>query len=49
MTWWVEPDGAGGARIKYGTGNLGRNGTHWEAGFEIGKWHQVAMHIRWSR
>lgn len=54
MTWWVEPrepqkpQGAAGATIKYGTGNLGRNGTHWEADFAIGQWHQVAMHIRWS-
>ena len=39
---------ATGATIKYGTGNLGRNGTHWEADFAIGQWHQVAMHIRWS-
>ena len=48
MTWWVEPQGAAGATIKYGTGNLGRNGTHWEADFAIGQWHQVAMHIHWS-
>ena len=48
MTWWLEPQGAAGATIKYGTGNLGRNGTHWEADFAIGQWHQVAMHIRWS-
>lgn len=48
MTWWVEPKDSGGTLIKYGTGNLGRNGTHWEADFLIGKWHQVAMHIHWS-
>jgi len=48
MTWWVEPKEGGGALIKYGTGNLGRNGTHWEADFTIGKWHQLAMHIHWS-
>jgi hypothetical protein len=48
MTWWVEPKDGGGAVIKYGTGNLGRNGTHWEADFQAGKWHQLAMHIRWS-
>lgn len=49
MTWWLEP-AADGSRtlIKYGTGNLGRNGTHWEAEFAIGKWHHLAMHIRWS-
>jgi hypothetical protein len=47
MTWWVEPK-PGGALIKYGTGNLGRNGTHWEADFVPGKWHHLAMHIRWS-
>src|SRR5262252_3153206 len=48
MTWWVEPDGAGGSRIKYGTGNLGRNGTEWTSDFSTGKWHQLAMHIHWS-
>jgi hypothetical protein len=48
MTWWVEPKEGGGTLIKYGTGNLGRNGTHWEAEFATGKWHQLAMHIHWS-
>ncbi len=49
MTWWVEPkpDG-GGTLIKYGTGNLGRNGTEWEADFPIGQWHKLTMHIHWS-
>ena len=48
MTWWVEPKEGGGTLIKYGTGNLGRNGTEWEADFTTGKWHQLAMHIHWS-
>ena len=48
MTWWVEPKEGGGTLIKYGTGNLGRNGTHWSADFTTGKWHQMAMHIHWS-
>jgi len=48
MTWWVEPKDGGGALIKYGTGNLGRNGTEWAADFPIGKWRQLAMHIHWS-
>jgi hypothetical protein len=48
MTWWVQPEEGGRTVIKYGTGNLGRNGTHWEADFTIGKWHQLAMHIHWS-
>jgi hypothetical protein len=49
MTWWVEPkkDGSG-ATVKYGTGNLGRKGVHWEADFEVGRWHQLGMHIHWS-
>ena len=49
MTWWVEPnkDGAS-ALIKYGTGNLGRKGVHWERDFTIGQWHQLGMHIHWS-
>ena len=49
MTWWVEPkkDGAG-TFIKYGTGNLGRKGVHWEADFTVGRWHQLGMHIHWS-
>jgi hypothetical protein len=41
MTWWVQPKEGGGAVIKYGTGNLGRNETHWELDFPIGngiKW-----------
>ncbi len=49
MTWWVEPKADGsGASINYGTGNLGRNGVHWEADFTIGRWHQLDMHIHWS-
>ena len=48
MTWWVQPKEGGGTQIKYGTGNLGRNGTQWETDFTIGKWHQLAMHIHWS-
>ena len=49
MTWWVEPkpDGSG-AVVKYGTGNLGRKGTLWEADFAIDRWHQLGMHIHWS-
>lgn len=49
MTWWVEPkpDGSG-TLIKYGAGNLGRKGTHWEADFTIGEWHQLGMHVHWS-
>lgn len=48
MTWWVQPKESGGAQIAYGTGNLGRNGTEWQADFGIGKWHHLAMHIHWS-
>ncbi len=48
MTWWVEPAPGGQTAIKYGTGNLGRDGVLWAADFEIGKWHQLVMHIRWS-
>jgi Polysaccharide lyase len=49
MTWWVGPkaDGAG-TFIKYGTGNLGRKGVHWQGDFTIGQWHQLGMHIHWS-
>jgi hypothetical protein len=47
MTWWVEPK-EGGTVIKYGTGNLGRKGVHWENDFTIGQWHQLGMHIHWS-
>ena len=49
MTWWVEPkDNGAGTMIRYGTGNLGRNGTEWEAEFTTGQWHRLAMHIHWS-
>ncbi len=49
MTWWVEPKADGtGTAIKYGTGNLGRKGVHWEADFAVGRWHQLGMHIHWS-
>jgi Polysaccharide lyase len=49
MTWWVEPKKDGtGTLIKYGTGNLGRKGVHWQADFTIGQWHQLGMHIHWS-
>lgn len=48
MTWWVEPKAGGGTWIRYGTGNLGRNGTLWEVDFETGKWHHLTMHIHWS-
>jgi hypothetical protein len=49
MTWWVGPKADGsGAFIKYGTGNLGRKGVHWEGDFTVGRWHQLGMHIHWS-
>ncbi len=49
MTWWVEPKKDGtGTLVKFGTGNLGRKGVHWEADFSVGKWHQLGMHIHWS-
>ena len=49
MTWWVEPKKDGtGTTIKYGTGNLGRKGVHWEQDFTVGQWHQLGMHIHWS-
>lgn len=49
MTWWVEPKpGGDGTLIRYGTGNLGRDGIHWEADFTVGAWHQLGMHIHWS-
>lgn len=49
MTWWVEPSEDGKTtRIRYGTGNLGRNGTEWDGEFAIGTWHHLAMHIHWS-
>jgi hypothetical protein len=49
MTWWVEPKGVGpGTSVKFGTGNLGRNGVHWEGDFTVGRWHQLGMHIHWS-
>ncbi|MBM3761162.1 MAG: hypothetical protein FJW36_13040 [Acidobacteria bacterium] len=48
MTWWLEPNPEGGTLIRYGTGNLGRNGTEWSADFSTGKWHHLAMHIVWS-
>jgi hypothetical protein len=49
MTWWVEPKSDGsGVLVKYGTGNLGRNGVLWEQDFTIGEWHQLGMHIHWS-
>jgi hypothetical protein len=47
MTWWVEPREGGGATINFGTGNLGPS-KHWTADFTPGRWHQLAMHIRWS-
>jgi hypothetical protein len=49
MTWWVEPNKDGTrTTIKYGTGNLGRKGVHWEQNFTVGQWHQLGMHIHWS-
>jgi hypothetical protein len=49
MTWWVEPKADGsGALVRYGTGNLGRNGILWEAEFSVGVWHQLGMEILWS-
>ena len=47
MTWWVEPKGDHTV-IKYGTGNLGKKGVHWEGDFTVGQWHQLGMHIHWS-
>jgi|EP01043_Picozoa_sp_COSAG02_P016527 hypothetical protein len=47
MTWWVEPSFSGQV-IKFGTGNLGVKGVHWEADFTLETWHQLAMHVHWS-
>jgi hypothetical protein len=47
MTWWLEPK-ANGTVVRFGTGNLGRKGVHWEQDFVIGQWHQLGMHIHWS-
>lgn len=48
MTWWLEPKAGGGTVIRYGTGNLGRDGVHWTADFRPREWHQLGMQIRWS-
>lgn len=48
MTWWLQPSPDGKASIQYGTGNLGRNGTEWEADFPLRRWNHLAMHIHWS-
>eukprot|EP01046_Picozoa_sp_COSAG06_P076177 COSAG06_NODE_24183_length_670_cov_0.991243_1_plen_174_part_01 len=45
----VEPNASGeGTVVKFGTGNLGVKGVHWQADFTIGAWHQLGMHVRWS-
>jgi hypothetical protein len=48
MTWWLEPSPDGATKIRYGTGNLGRNGVEWESDFSVGEWHDLVMAIRWS-
>jgi hypothetical protein len=48
MKWWVEPKEGGGTLVKFGIGNLGKDGIHWIADFPIGKWHQLAMDVTWS-
>jgi hypothetical protein len=49
MTWWVEPrPGGAGRAVRFGTGNLGRDGVLWDGEFAVGTWHQLGMHVRWS-
>jgi hypothetical protein len=49
MTWWVEPRPAGaGTAVRFGTGDLGRDGPLWDGDFVVGRWHQLGMHIHWS-
>ena len=49
MTWWVEPrPGGAGTAVRFGTGNLGRDGVLWDGEFTVGRWHQLGMHVRWS-
>jgi hypothetical protein len=49
MTWWVEPRPAGaGTAVRFGTGDLGRNGVLWDGEFVVGRWHQLGMHVHWS-
>ncbi len=48
MTWWLEPKAGGGTVLRYGTGNLGRDGVHWTALFRPRVGLQLVMQIRWS-
>jgi hypothetical protein len=49
MTWWVEPrPGGAGTAVRFGTGDLGRDGVLWDGEFAVGQWHQLGMHIHWS-
>jgi hypothetical protein len=49
MTWWVEPrPGGAGTAVRFGTGNLGRDGVLWDGEFAVGPWHQLGTHIHWS-
>jgi hypothetical protein len=49
MTWSLEPKAGGGTILKYVASKKGgRKSALWQTDFTTGKWHQLAMHIRWS-
>jgi polysaccharide lyase-like protein len=51
IDFWVapkNPDGGTGTTLSFGVGFLGAT-VLWTGDFEIGKWHQIAVHVKWSQ
>ncbi|HTA38566.1 MAG TPA: heparin lyase I family protein [Candidatus Acidoferrales bacterium] len=51
IDFWVQPknpDGGTGTTLSFGVGFLGAT-VLWTGDFEIGKWHQIAVHVKWSQ
>jgi hypothetical protein len=51
IDFWVQPknpDGGTGTTLSFGVGFLGAT-VLWTGDFEIGTWHQIAVHVKWSQ
>ena len=48
IDFWVAPKTGGGTTLSFGVGFLGAT-VLWTGDFTIGKWHQIAVHVKWSQ
>jgi MYXO-CTERM domain-containing protein len=48
IDFWVAPKTGGGTTLSFGVGFLGAT-VLWTGDFAVGKWHQIAVHVKWSQ